>query len=180
MEQIMTSQGPRPLSLTLKYQARSRFFRYNILILAVLSIIGFFWLYPFLWVVFAAFKTQPDMFSAGARLLPKTWEFSNFARAWIQAKFSAYFFNTVIYAVSATGIELVKSAMCGYVLARYRFPGRDFIYKMILATLFIPIATVIIPQFILIKGLGLLNTRAGVILALSGGAGSLYLSLIHI
>lgn len=177
MEQIMTSQGPRPLSLTLKYQARSRFFRYNILILAVLSIIGFFWLYPFLWVVFAAFKTQPDMFSAGARLLPKTWEFSNFARAWIQAKFSAYFFNTVIYAVSATGIELVKSAMCGYVLARYRFPGRDFIYKMILATLFIPIATVIIPQFILIKGLGLLNTRAGVILALSGGAGSLYVLL---
>lgn len=160
-----------------KQRLRSRFFRYNIIIVAVLSLLGFLWIYPFLWVVFAAFKTQPDLFSAGARLLPHTWEFGNFARAWVQAKFSTYFFNTVLYAVSATCIEVVKSGMCGYVLARYRFPGRDLIYRLILATLFIPIATVIIPQFVLVKALGLLNTRPGVILALSGGAGSLYVLL---
>ena len=73
-------------------------------------------------------------------------------------------------------VVLVASAMCGYVLARYRFFGRNIIYGVVLATLFVPIATVIIPQFQLVKTLGLLNTRVGVILALSGG-GALYVLL---
>ena len=117
------------------------------------------------------------MFTAGVKLLPETWDFSNYTRAWVKANFSTYFFNTVLYAVAATAIELVKSSMCGYVLARYRFPGRNLLTKLILATLFIPIASIILPQFQLIRSLGLLNTRAGVILALSGGAGALYVLL---
>lgn len=155
----------------------SRFTRYNLIALLVLSFISIIWLYPFLWVLMASFKTQRDMFTAGAQLWPETWVFDNFARAWTKARFGDYFFNTVLYSVAATVIEVVKASMCGYVLARYRFPGRDFLYKLILATLFIPIASVIIPQFVLIKELGLLNTRTGVILALSGGAGALYVLL---
>lgn len=150
---------------------RSRFFRYNLIIASILVAIGFFWLYPFLWVIFAAFKNTPDMFTSGARLIPKTWIFENFGRAWIQANFSTYFLNTVIYAVSATALVLIMSSMCGYVIARYRFPGRNLMYTLVLATLFIPIATVVIPQFLLIKAMGLLNTRLGVILVLSGGGG---------
>ena len=95
----------------------------------------------------------------------------------MQAKFSTYFLNTVIYALSATVIELIKSSMAGYILARYRFPGRNLIYGLIVATLFIPIASIVIPQFVLVKSLGLLNSRTGVILALSGGAGALYVLL---
>lgn len=165
-----TAMLPAALSST-RRPWQSRFFRYNLVIVPILLIIGFFWIYPFLWVVFAAFKTQPDMFSAGARLLPKTWNPENFVRAWVQAKFSLYFMNTVLYAVSATMLVLLQSSMCGYVIARYRFPGRNLLYTAVLATLFIPIATVIIPQFVLIKALGLLNTRLGVILALTGGGG---------
>jgi raffinose/stachyose/melibiose transport system permease protein len=119
------------------------------------------------------------MFTAGAKLLPEAWVFDNFSRAWIKAKFSQYFMNTVVYAVAATAIEVVKSSMCGYILARYRFPGRTLLHKVIMATLFIPIASIIIPQFVLVKNLGLLNTRFGVILALSGGAGALYVLLFH-
>lgn len=155
----------------------SRFTRYNLVALLLLSLISVIWLYPFLWVLMAAFKTQRDMFTAGAQLWPETWVFDNFARAWTKARFGDYFFNTMVYSVAATVIELVKASMCGYVLARYRFPGRDLLYKLIVATLFIPIASVIIPQFVLIKELGLLNTRTGVILALSGGAGALYVLL---
>lgn len=171
------TSGVSALSEVIKGKLRNRFFRYNVIMMIVLGIIGVFWFYPFLWVTFTAFKTQPDMFSAGARLWPKTWEFSNFARAWVQANFSTYFFNTVLYAVSATIIVLIKSSLCGYVLARYRFPGRNLAYALILGTLFIPIATVIIPQFVLVKWLGLLNTRLGVILVLSGGSGALYVLL---
>lgn len=154
-----------------------RHMRANLIAMAVLLLIGLIWVYPFLWVLGAAFKGQREMFTAGAALLPQEWVFDNFARAWTKAKFSQYFANTLLYAVAATLIELVKSAMCGYVLARYRFPGRNLIYGVILATLFIPIASVIIPQFVLVKALGLLNTRTGVILALSGGTGALYVLL---
>ncbi|RME71463.1 MAG: carbohydrate ABC transporter permease [Chloroflexi bacterium] len=155
----------------------TRLTRYNLILVFLLLVIGLIWIYPFLWVVFAAFKGQREMFTAGARLWPYEWVFDNFSRAWIKANFRQYFFNTVLYSTAATVIELIKASMCGYVLARYRFPGRDFLYRLILATLFVPIATVIIPQFVLIKALGLLNTRLGVILALSGGAGALYVLL---
>ncbi len=156
---------------------RGRFVRLNIIILVCLSIAGFIWLYPFLWVVFSGFKSPREMFSAGATLLPEVWDFSNFPRAWKEAKFSVYFFNTVLYATAATLIEVVKSALCGYVLARYRFPGRNVLYGIILGTLFIPIATIVLPQFNLVRELGLLNTRLGVILALTGGTGALYVLL---
>jgi len=63
------------------------------------------------------------------------------------------------------------------VLARYRFSGRDLLYRVIVLTLFVPVISILIPQFVLIEHLGLLNTRLGVILAQSGGAGALYVLL---
>lgn len=156
---------------------RNRYGRLNFIAVTILVIIGFFWIYPFLWVVFASLKTSSEMFSAGATLLPENWNFGNFVRAWTKANFDVYFFNTVLYATSATVIELIKSSMCGYVLGRYRFPGRNLILGLITATLFIPIASIILPQFQLVRTLGLLNTRPGVILAMSGGAGALYVLL---
>ncbi len=155
----------------------SRYTRFNVIAVVLLAVIGFFWIYPFLWVVFASFKTPSEMFSAGATLLPQTWDFGNFTRAWSKANFNVYFFNTVLYASAATVLELVKSSMCGYVLGRFRFPGRNLILGLITATLFIPIASIILPQFQLVRSLGLLNTRLGVILAMSGGAGALYVLL---
>ena len=157
--------------------SKNRFALANIMVVGILLIVGFIWIYPFFWVLFASFKTQREMFTAGAQLWPDIWEFSNYVRAWVKANFNIYFMNSVLYSVASTGVEVVKSALCGYVLARYQFPGRDILYKIILATLFIPIASVILPQFMLIQELGLLNTRTGVILALSGGAGALYVLL---
>ena len=157
----------------------SRFARYNLIAMVVLIAIGLIWVYPFFWTVAAAFKSQREMFTAGAKLLPTEWVFDNFTRAWVKAKFSQFFVNTIIYAVTATAIEVFKSSMCGYVLARYDFPGRNVLHKLIMATLFIPIASIIIPQFMLVKSLGLLNTRLGVILALSGGGGAMYVLLFH-
>ncbi|MEM7798779.1 MAG: carbohydrate ABC transporter permease [Chloroflexota bacterium] len=160
-----------------RFDLSKRINRLNLITIVILTVIGYFWIYPFLWVLFASFKSSSEMFSAGATLLPESWDFGNFVRAWTKANFDIYFFNTVLYAVCATLIELVKSSMCGYVLARYRFPGRNLLLGLIAATLFIPIASIILPQFQLIRTLGLLNTRPGVILAISGGAGALYVLL---
>ena len=156
---------------------KSRFTRYNLIVIPILLILGFLWLYPFFWILGASLKTQREMFLSGADFIPHKIVLDNYVRAWTKAKFNQYFFNTVLYAVTATVMELLKSSMAGYALARYRFFGRDFLYKLILATLFIPIASIIIPQFVLIQKLGLLDTRLGVMLVLSGGSGALYILL---
>jgi len=163
---------------TTSHQKRrfGRLARYNLITSVILLMIAIFWLYPFFWSFFSAFKTQAEMFSAGARLIPKEWDFSNIPRAWNEAHFNEYFLNTVLYSAASTTIVLISTSMFGYVIARYRFPGRNLMYGVILATLFIPIASIILPQFKLIQNLGLLNTRAGVILAMSGG-GALYVLL---
>jgi raffinose/stachyose/melibiose transport system permease protein len=155
--------------------ARAR--RLNLVALPFLGLIGFVWVYPFLWAIAGAFKTQMGIFTGGASLIPRPPEWGNFLRAWTQAGFNLFFLNTVIYSVSSTFIELAKSMLCGYVLARMRFIGRDLLYKVILFSLFVPIASIIIPQFVLVHKLGLLNTRTGVILAMSGGTGALYVLL---
>lgn len=154
-----------------------RALRLNLIALPLLLIVSFVWAYPFLWVVSTGFKTQLGAFTAGASLVPHPLVTSNFQRAWVGAAFSDFFANTVIYSVSTSLVELAKSAMCGYVLARYRFPGRDLLYRLIIATIFVPVASIIIPQFVLIQNLGLLHSRLGVILAMSGGAGALYVLL---
>jgi raffinose/stachyose/melibiose transport system permease protein len=148
--------------------------RLNLIAVPLLLVVSFIWGYPLLWVVSTAFKTQLGAFTAGASLVPQRYDLTNFTKAWVEAGFSAYFANTVVYSVSATFVELTKSALCGYVLARYRFPGRDLLYRLILLTLFVPVASIIIPQFVLVQNLGLLHSRLGVILAMSGGAGALY------
>jgi raffinose/stachyose/melibiose transport system permease protein len=149
----------------------------NLIALPGLLIVSLVWAYPFLWTISTAFKTQLGAFTAGASLVPQPLDLDNFKRAWVTAGFSNYFINTVVYATGSTLIELTKSALCGYVLARYRFPGRDLLYKVIVLTLFVPVISILIPQFVLIQHLGLLNTRLGVILAQSGGAGALYVLL---
>ncbi|MFJ9032734.1 carbohydrate ABC transporter permease [Streptomyces sp. NPDC102274] len=151
--------------------------RANLITLPLLVVVSLIWIYPFLWTVSGAFKTQTGLFTGGAGLIPDQLSFDNFRRAWVNAGFSRYFLNTVLYTVISTAVELVKSALCGYILARYDFPGRRLLHRTIVATLFIPVASIIIPQFVLVDQLGLLNTRAGVILAMSGAAGALYVLL---
>jgi raffinose/stachyose/melibiose transport system permease protein len=158
-------------------RGRSRFLRYNLITVPILLIIGFIWVYPFLWAISGAFKTQIGLFTSGANLIPTQLDLSNFPRAWVTAGFSQYFFNTVLYSSASTLIELIKSALCGYVLARYRFPGRNLLYMLIVGTLFVPLASIVLPQFLVVESLGLLNTQAGVILAFSGAAGALYVLL---
>jgi ABC-type glycerol-3-phosphate transport system permease component len=161
----------------IQYLQKNRFVRYNLITVTLLLLVGLFWVYPFLWSLSGAFKTQIGMFSSGMSLIPNELDLSNFQRAWVTAGFGEYFFNTLLYSVTATIIELFKSALCGYVLARYRFPGRNLLYLLIVGTLFIPLATVILPQFLVVESLGLLNTREGVILAFSGATGALYVLL---
>ena len=157
---------------------RTRLGTYNLITTLILGVVSLIWIYPFLWPIFASFKTSGDMFSSGARLWPQVWTFENYARAWEHARFNIYFFNSVFYSVTATSAAVLVSAMCGYVLARYRFPGSRLVYGLILALLFLPTATTAIPIFEMMHFVHLLNTRWAILLALTGGGGLLALGTL--
>ncbi len=101
----------------------NRFGLYNFIAWFLLILVLFIWMYPFIWLIFASFKLPLDLFKSGASLLPKVWTFENYVRAWVQAHFSIYFLNSTYYSIAATGLSVFIAGMCGYVLARYQFPG---------------------------------------------------------
>lgn len=128
------------------------------------------WTYPFLWMVSASLKDQLEVFSSGLNLIPEAPQWENFQRAWVDARFGQYLANTVIVTVATVVIVVIRTAMTGYVLARYDFYGRKAILVVLIATLFVPAGYTIIPVVELATRLGLLNSLGGMVIALSGGA----------
>lgn len=142
--------------------------RQTITTLALIPIC-FIWIYPFLWMVSAAFKSSAEIFS-GLGLFPHSLHWENFSRAWTQARIGQYFANTVIITVASIAIVVTTSAMIGYVLGRYAFPGKRIILGLFIAHAFLPEGYTVIPVFTLINKLGLGNSLLGVTLAESGSA----------
>ncbi|TCP22344.1 carbohydrate ABC transporter membrane protein 2 (CUT1 family) [Scopulibacillus darangshiensis] len=143
----------------------------------LLLIIGLIWIYPFIWMISASLKKNFELISSGLKLLPEKAQWVNYARAWNEANFSGYFLNTVIITIFTVLIILVMCALTGYALARVDFPGKKLFILVITGTMFIPKGYTIIPIYIIIKQLGLLNTLGGVILAESSGAHVLFILL---
>ena len=127
------------------------------------------WIYPFLWMVSAALKTNLQV-AAGTGLLPPTPQWVNFQRAWTQAHIGQYFLNTTIITVCTVAIVVATTAMMGYALGRYDYPGRKVVLALYAATIFVPEGYTIVPVFDLINRLRLNDTLLGIILAESGGA----------
>ncbi len=142
----------------------------------ILTPICLLWIYPFLWVVSAAVKTNAEVF-AGPGLVPRSLHFENFSRAWNQAHIGQYFLNTTIITVGCVAIVVVTTGMIGYVIGRYDFPGKRLVVALFVATVFLPEGYTIIPVFDLIVRLHLNNSLWGVILAESGSAHVVYILL---
>lgn len=128
------------------------------------------WVYPFIWTVSASIKTSFEVFSSGLNLIPAKIEWENYNRAWNDAQFGRYLLNTFIVTFFTMVIVIVRCALAGYVLGRYRFLGSRAILGVLVATLFVPTGYTIIPVVDLTMRLGLMNSHAGVIVALAGGA----------
>lgn len=142
-----------------------------------LIVTAFIWIYPFLWMVSASFKSEKEFFSNGLSLIPSSFDLSNFIRAWNGSNFDRYFINSVVVTLSVIIIVLFITATCGYALGRYSFPGKKIFILVLGASMFVPLEFSIIPIFQLIKNMGLMNSIAGVILAEAGGGHVLFVLL---
>jgi raffinose/stachyose/melibiose transport system permease protein len=120
-------------------------------------------------MVSAGLKTEREIYS-GLALIPETWRWENFQRAWTVARIGEYFTNTVIITLGSIAIVLVSVSLMGYVLGRYQFPGKRLVVSVFAVTIFLPEGYTIIPIVQLLQSLHLTNSLAGVTLAQSGGA----------
>lgn len=127
------------------------------------------WIYPFLWLVSASLKDSLTIFASGLNLVPERLEWQNYGRAWNDAGFSRYMLNSLLVTVGTVILVVVRTALAGYVIARYNFIGKRFVLVVLLGTIFVPAGYTIIAVVELSDRLNLLNSLAGMILALSGG-----------
>jgi multiple sugar transport system permease protein len=123
---------------------------------------------PFLWMVSTSLKTEGDVFSSGLITWPPVW--SNYSDAWNIAPFGRYLLNSAVVAVSITGVSLFLNSLAAYAFARLRFPGRDILFLLLLATMMIPFQVTMIPTFLILKQLGWLDSYLG--LTVPGFAGA--------
>lgn len=133
------------------------------LIYVVLGAWAIMVIFPLLWTVMTAFKTDQEIFFS-PWALPSTPVFANFARAWTTAHIGTYFVNTLLVIVPALFLTLLLSAMAAYVLARFEFPGRAFISSMFLIGIIFPIFLSLVPLYFVMRETHLLDTFPGLIL----------------
>ena len=120
-------------------------------------------IFPMIWMIYSSFKTDQELFfSPWAPPVELQWD--NFARAWTKAHVGDYLLNTLIVVVPALLLTLIISAMAAYVLARFEFVGRRFLFYMFLSGMLFPVFLALVSLFNLVNQLKMLNTFHGLIL----------------
>lgn len=125
----------------------------------VAVVLGIAFSLPFLWMISTAVKTTSQVFRLPPELFPFPLHLTNFVEAWTGfVPFNRFLMNTLIIAVSATIGNLLSSSLVAFSFARLSWPGRDFFFIVILASLMLPEHVTLIPVFVLFRTLGWINT----------------------
>ncbi|MFD5724936.1 carbohydrate ABC transporter permease [Streptomyces sp. NPDC058368] len=149
---------------------RARRIGARVLVGGLLALYGVISVYPFLWMVSAAFKDQVEVIRSG-HLIPDHPTFQTLADTWNQLHFFSYFLNSLSVTLLTVVLTLVVYASAGYAFAVLDFPGRGALQKLFVALLFVPGVTVMLPIVLLENKLGILGTHMGLVLPfVNGGA----------
>ncbi|MDX5474400.1 MAG: carbohydrate ABC transporter permease [Bacillaceae bacterium] len=132
---------------------------YGILVMyAVVTLI------PFLWAVSSSFKTLEEIVSGVISFIPKNFTLDNYRQIFIEQElFPRWMFNSLLIATVGTGLNILFNSMAGYALARLSFPGRKTLFIIVLAVLMIPAQVTMIPNYLILRELGWLNSYQGMI-----------------
>ena len=144
---------------------------------AILILVAIVWMYPFIWMITASFKTQDEFWGSGLNIFPEHPTFENFIRSWNNANFGQYFLNTVLVTVVSVVVVLLCTSAAGYALGRYVFPGKKALLGIFTASIAIPHTFTIIPVYELLSSLNLTNSLLGLIIAECGGSHIMFLML---
>jgi len=129
-----------------------------------LAILAVPFVFPFLWMLSGALKPQAEILSSSLSLVPNTWRWSNFTEVFAYQPFARQYLNSLYIATIVTAGTLFVASLAGYALARIRFAGAGLLLLLLISALMMPEEVTIIPNFFLMKWLGLVNTHMPLIL----------------
>lgn len=129
----------------------------------ILGFWGLFTIFVLGWVLVSSLKSNQEIFKDVFNF-PKVWQFENYVRAWNSAKFGLYFKNSLFVTFIAVAGILLTSAPAAYVLSRFNFKGRNFLSMAFIAGMGIPQSLILIPLYVMLNKIGLVNTFAGLII----------------
>jgi len=150
----------------------------RVLIYTVLIIFALLVLVPIIWMLSTSFKPKSQWFAREIEWIPRTFTWENYAKIFANRStpIGRWFLNSLILGGITTVLTLLIDSLAAYAYARLEFPGRKLLFALLLSTLFLPGVMFLVPNFITVYQLGLLNTFPGVFLpALAGIFGIFFL-----
>jgi len=143
---------------------------YAFLVVGLVLMVG-----PFLWMLLGSIKPEADFLTSTPSILPSVPTADNYGRLFDQLDFPRFFFNSSVIAIAVTVGTLVFCPMLGYALAKLPWRGKRLVMGLVLATLMVPAGITLIPNFILMSNLGLVNSYPGLILPFLAGPFGVFL-----
>ena len=142
---------------------RHYFVRFRqVLLFTVIAILALLTVAPLVWMISASLKPGNETFSSN--LIPLRPTLENFTYVFTALPFWRYMLNSFFVAGTVTVVALWFHSMAGFALARLRFPGRELIFLAIFSTFLVSLPVIIVPLFILVRQLGMVNSYAGLII----------------
>lgn len=123
-----------------------------------MSLLAVIFLFPFFWTVASSFKSASDVYIYPPIWIPSVLHWQNYPEVFRLVPYGTWFLNTVIVVVLGTLGVVLSGAAVAYSFGRFRYPGRDLLFIITLATMMLPFEVTLIPSYILFKYLGWLNT----------------------
>jgi sn-glycerol 3-phosphate transport system permease protein len=118
---------------------------------------------PIYWTLIGSFKVYEEIYRVPPTWFPLEPTLQNFPDAWNAAPFGRYYLNSIVVTVLGAGAEVVLAIMSAYALAFLRFPGKNYVFILLISALMIPAQITIIPNYLTIARLGWINTYQGII-----------------
>ncbi len=163
---------------TAVYSRQAKFVRG--LLFVFMLVVALLTLYPIIYVFFGSFKENKELLVGGVNIFPETFVIQNYIDAWEQADFATYTKNSLFLGITIMLFSLILSSMAGYVFARKKFRGKELIYGLFVAFMFINVGSVSLrPLFELAIGLHMNTSLWSVVLISAGGGQATSIFLVR-
>jgi multiple sugar transport system permease protein len=142
----------------------------------LLLIIGsFFMILPFLWMIISSFKPNIDIISVNFRLFSPNWTLDNYTKVISEMPLGRAYFNSILIATVGTVSTIIAASAAGFLFSKLKFWGRDVLFFLVLGSVMVPSQIVLIPLYLMISKLHLVNSYPGLIIPFLINAFSVFL-----
>lgn len=134
------------------------------LLVGLLLFGGIIMVFPLFWLVSTSLRPATELLLVPPRLLPEHWTIANYEKVFATAPMLSYMWNSLVFATISTVFILLTSSTAGYIFAKFKFPGNGFLFMLVLATAIVPFEIYMVPLFLQMNALSLVNTPIGLFL----------------